>query len=70
MIGRRAGTTEGEVERDIIARAEARKAKDFARGDDIREQLASKGIMVMDGPSGTTWRPGPMLDVAKASRLD
>ena len=51
----------------IEQRNTARKEKDFARGDSLREQLAQKGIMLMDGPHGTTWRPGPKLDVAETS---
>lgn len=64
----RAGTTEDEVARQITARAEARQEKDFAKGDSIREQLAGQGILLMDGPTGTDWRPGPKLDAAEASR--
>ena len=52
----------------IAARDEARKAKDFAAGDNIRDQLSIQGILLMDGPDGTQWRPGPKLDAAEASR--
>ena len=38
-------------------RADARKAKDFAAADAIREELTSRGIMLMDGGDGTKWRP-------------
>jgi cysteinyl-tRNA synthetase len=46
------------VETRIIARAEARKAKDFAAADAVRKELEAVGIYIMDTPQGTTWRPG------------
>ncbi|MCM2323725.1 MAG: cysteine--tRNA ligase [Oligoflexia bacterium] len=39
----------------IQARAEARKAKDFSKSDQIRKDLESRGVLIKDGPSGTTW---------------
>ena len=45
-----------EIDRLLIERAEARKAKDFARADAIRDQLEAKGVQAEDGPEGTTWR--------------
>ena len=47
---------EADVDAKIEARVQARKAKDFARADQIRDELASLGIELMDGPEGTTWR--------------
>jgi cysteinyl-tRNA synthetase len=44
-----------EVERLIAARNEARKAKNFMESDRIRDELAAKGIVLKDGPAGTTW---------------
>jgi cysteinyl-tRNA synthetase len=44
-----------EVERLIAARNAARKAKNFKESDRIRDELAAKGIVLKDGPAGTTW---------------
>ena len=40
----------------IALRLEARKKKDFAESDRIRDELMKQGIMLEDGPKGTTWR--------------
>jgi cysteinyl-tRNA synthetase len=50
---------DGESERIealIEERRAAKKAKNFARADEIRAQLLAEGIELMDGPQGTTWR--------------
>jgi cysteinyl-tRNA synthetase len=44
------------IERLIADRNAARKAKDFAKADGIRNDLAVRGILLEDGPGGTTWR--------------
>jgi cysteinyl-tRNA synthetase len=44
-----------EIERLIAERIEARKAKNFARGDEIRKDLESRGVLIKDSPAGTTW---------------
>ncbi|NRP09959.1 MULTISPECIES: cysteine--tRNA ligase [unclassified Marinobacterium] len=44
-----------EVEALIVERKEARANKDFARSDEIRDQLAAAGVILKDGPEGTTW---------------
>ncbi|PPI83110.1 cysteine--tRNA ligase [Marinobacter maroccanus] len=45
-----------DIEALIQARADARKAKDFAEADRIRDELLEKGIILDDSREGTTWR--------------
>jgi cysteinyl-tRNA synthetase len=45
-----------EIEQLIAERAEARKAKNFKRGDEIRDLLLEKNIVLLDGAQGTTWK--------------
>jgi cysteinyl-tRNA synthetase len=40
----------------ISERAEAKARRDFAEADRIRNELASEGVVLEDGPGGTTWR--------------
>ena len=47
--------SEQEIMGLIQERKDARTAKDWARGDSIRDQLLAKGIDLKDGASGTTW---------------
>ena len=44
------------IEDLIAARLDARRTKDFARADAIRAELLGEGIILEDGPRGTTWR--------------
>ena len=44
------------VERLLGEREDARKTKDWARADEIRDELAGMGVIVEDGADGATWR--------------
>ena len=46
---------EALIAEQLNARAEARKAKDFAKADQIRDALTEAGIAIEDGPQGSTW---------------
>ena len=45
-----------EIARLIDERMAARKDKDFARADEIRDRLVELGVVLEDSPAGTTWR--------------
>jgi cysteinyl-tRNA synthetase len=47
---------DARVESLIRERVEARAAKNFARADEIRAELLAEGIVLEDGPEGTSWR--------------
>ncbi|MCG2592842.1 cysteine--tRNA ligase [Ramlibacter sp. XY19] len=53
----RAGTTldEATIQQRIEARAAAKKAKNFAEADRIRQELLAQGIVLKDSAAGTTW---------------
>ena len=50
------GLTEADLDAAIQERLEARGNKDFARADQIRDELVQKGIELLDSPAGTTWK--------------
>jgi cysteinyl-tRNA synthetase len=52
------GPADDEIEVAISARQAARKAKDFKESDRIRDDLKAKGVILEDGPKGTTWKRG------------
>ena len=45
-----------EIDSLIEQRLQARSDKDFARSDEIRDELSAKGIELLDGRAGTTWQ--------------
>ena len=50
------GIDEKEVERLIAERTQARKEKNWARADEIRDELAEMSIVVEDKAEGTRWK--------------
>jgi len=50
------GLTEADLDAAIQERLQARGNKDFARADQIRDELVQKGIELLDSPAGTTWK--------------
>ncbi len=52
--------TDDEVTALLDERVAARKNRDFARADAIRDELDKKSVLIKDGPDGTTWEWKPM----------
>ncbi|MDR7318506.1 cysteine--tRNA ligase [Brevibacillus nitrificans] len=50
------GLLDSEIDALIEERTEARRARNFARSDEIRDLLAAKGIVLEDTPQGVRWR--------------
>ncbi|MGQ0511435.1 MAG: cysteine--tRNA ligase [Betaproteobacteria bacterium] len=56
QAGRGDGLANSDIAAMIQARIDARKAKNYAEADRIRQSLEKDGILLEDGPTGTTWR--------------
>ena len=52
------GLSDTEIDAQIAARIAAKKAKNFAEADRIRQELAAQNIILEDSPQGTIWRRG------------
>ena len=50
------GEGDPEIDKLVLARYEAKKARNFAEADRIRDELKAMGIEVLDAKDGTTWR--------------
>lgn len=50
------GLSDDLIEQKVQQRLEAKKAKDFAQADAIRNELMNQGVVVEDGPEGSRWR--------------
>jgi cysteinyl-tRNA synthetase len=50
------GEGNSDIDAKVKVRTEAKKNRDFAAADRIRDQLKAEGIILEDGPGGTTWR--------------
>jgi cysteinyl-tRNA synthetase len=51
-----AGLAAEAIEALIAERLQARKERNFARADAIRDELAAKGIELLDSKEGTSWK--------------
>ena len=56
IVERKAEVLDEEIERLIAERQAARKAKNFARADEIRDQLQAQGIILEDTREGVKWK--------------
>jgi len=52
------GLSAAEIDEKVGARNTAKKARNYAEADRIRDELKTAGIVLEDGPQGTTWRRG------------
>jgi len=52
------GLSAGDIDAKIQARTAARQSKDFAKADELRQELEAQGVSLRDGASGTEWSVG------------
>jgi len=55
LLNREKGDIDAEIEELIESRQEARKNKDWAKSDQIRDELKARGIVLEDTPQGVKW---------------
>ena len=51
-----AANADPEIDALVQARTDAKKAKNFAEADRIRDELKARGVEIIDTPQGTKWR--------------
>lgn len=56
IVDKKEELLDGEIEKLIEERQAARKEKNFARADEIRDELLSKGIILKDTREGVQWK--------------
>lgn len=59
ILGPAPAEGDAEIDRLIAERIAARKSRDFRRADAIRDELAARGIELLDTAQGTRWRRRP-----------
>ncbi|MEM7051397.1 MAG: cysteine--tRNA ligase [Acidobacteriota bacterium] len=57
-----ASLASSEVDALLVERQEARASRDFARADEVRDQLQAEGVLIHDSRDGTTWEWSPRSD--------
>ena len=56
IVDKKEEILDDEIEALIAERQAARKEKNFARADEIRDELAAKGIVLLDTREGVKWK--------------
>ena len=56
IVEKEAEILDADIEKLIKERQDARKEKNFARADEIRDELAAMGIILKDTREGVTWK--------------